>query len=77
MQDYIDELQQLLTSAKHPRVVSLLEKALAEATDTIPRVNGSAKSPESGGEMKPLMKQKDGSISLAKISNYGMLTRVL
>ena len=61
----------MLTSAKHPRAVALLEKALAEATGA---ANGSAKPAEGGDmDMKPLKKQKDGSISSAKISNYGKI----
>lgn len=76
-QEYVSELQQLLTSAKHPRTIDLLQKALAEATSPTPHLNGEAESKppaESAGEdMKPIKKQKDNAISMAKIKNYGTL----
>lgn len=80
-QEYVSELRQLLTSAKHPRTISLLEKALAEATSPTPHLNGDAEvkpppvAAEGTGEldMKPIKKQKDGTVSMAKINNYGKI----
>lgn len=71
----------MLTSAKHPRTLDLLQKALAEATSPTPRLNGEteAKEPpevaEASGEatMKPIKKQKEGTVSMAKINNYGRI----
>ena len=81
LQEYVSELRQLLTSAKHPCTISLLEKALAEATSPTPHLNGDAevKPPPVAAEgtveldMKPIRRQKDGSVSMAKINNYGMI----
>lgn len=79
-QEYVDELQQLLTSAKHPQTIALLQRALSEASNPTTQLNGEseatalADSADLGGDvvMKPIMRQKDGTISMAKINNYGM-----
>lgn len=81
-QEYVEDLQQLLTSAKHPRSVALLQKALTEASQTTPLLNGELEATSSTApaesadvsaepEMKPLKRLKDSSISMAKINNYG------
>lgn len=76
----------MLTSAKHPRSVALLQKALTEASQTTPLLNGELEATSSTApaesadvsadvsaepEMKPLKRLKDSSISMAKINNYG------
>lgn len=61
-----------MASAKHPQVVALLQRALEGAR---PEQNGVGTTveaaPTTGGEMKPISKQRDKSVSMAKISNYG------
>ena len=82
LQEYVDELKQLLSNAKHPKTINILQKAITEALPSTEQQNGqpeTVRSTESADLglteetiMKPIMKQKDSSISMAKISNYGM-----
>lgn len=73
----------MLTSAKHPRVRDLLQKALSEASAPKPKLNGEREggAAKEGGAaatrpgdsiLTPISKQKDKYISMVKISNYGM-----
>ena len=72
-QEYIGELQRLLDSAKHPKVVALLQGALTEAKPKQNGVGATADStaPDGDTETKPLSKQKEKSVSMAKITSYG------
>lgn len=75
----MDELKQLLGTAKHPETIALLQKAVSdvESGSSAPLQNGQSNSSvaaekvDAQTRLKPIMRSKETSLNMTRITNYG------